>query len=44
MVLALTLVIAIAADGMYDQVKLILYIVQEPKTPFTVFVAFMLYF
>lgn len=44
MVLALTLVISIAAEGMYDQVKLILLIIEEPKTPFSVFIAFMLYF
>ena len=43
MVFALILVIAIAADGMYDQVKLILLIFNEEKSIFTVFIMFMLY-
>ena len=44
MVFALFLVISIAAEGMYDQVKLIIYIVSRRITPFTLFIAFMLYF
>jgi len=44
MVFALFLVISIAAEGMYDQVKLLVYIGSRGMTPFTLFIAFMLYF
>lgn len=43
MLLALVLIIAIVAVGMYDQVKLILVIFAEEKTVFSVFIAVMLY-
>lgn len=44
MILSLLLVIAYVSDGMFDQVKLILNIVQEDLSPFSIFIAILLYF
>lgn len=44
MILALLLVIAYVSEGMFDQVKLILHIVQDDLSVFTVFIVFLLYF